>query len=314
MKKCSFLLFLSIIAFLNFSCRKTDITPAYLLLSVEDFQNCINVSNFNKIHDTNYDAEELDIMKQQNFTDVLVTLNGKELGYWKLPCKIPLLPDYSHQNNLEIIPCVRVPNTTFTTVEYGFLNPAKFLLDMNKEGKYELSDLKSDLKFEYREEVVFTVLETFTQSTRFVPDSNYKIPIEIVHESGKSMGKIALEDTLYYFKVATPHFTLDLANKAGRVVRHFWELYYKCDDGLMTTYLTFSSNPKIEFDGIVLPSTNGVWKRAYFDITNLVTPMSDGSYKVSVSLGIKGHRASNNSKNAYFYFESMKLISGAPIR
>jgi len=308
MKKCYFLLFLSIIVFLNFSCRKTNITPAYLLLSVEDFEDCIDVSNF---HDKGYGQEELDIIKHQQFRDVHVTLNGKVLGYWPLPCTIPLLPEYSSLDNIEIIPCVRVPNTTLTTIQYRFLRSERRFLEMEKEGKYTFSDFKPDLKFVYWEGVEFPVLETFTQSTRFVAikDSIYPATMEIVQdEEGKHMGRIALENTQKYFEVGTAHFNL-----AGGGVRHFWEIYYKCDDGEMTTYLRFQNTSMGNYsrDLIVCPPTNGSWKKLYIDITDIVSEAASYSanqVSASVSLSIRGLRTSE-SKNAYFYFGNMKLIS-----
>jgi len=312
MKKCFLLLFLSLIAFLHFSCKKPDITPAYLLLSIEDFEDCIDVSNFNRIHDTNYDNEELDIIKQQKFGYVLVTLNGKQVGYYALPCKVPLLPDYSAQNNIEVTPCVRILNTTFTAVRYDFLKPVRHFFKMEKEGEYKLSDIK----FEYRDEILFPLLETFTQSTLFAPvDSVYPTPMTIFHEGGESMGKIALEDDALYFNVATPYFTLDLMNAAGRVVKHFWEIYYECEHGDMMTYVTFRSPEFGTYhqDLVGFLSTNKERKKAYIDLTDYVIAVGSYSTQVSMRLGIRGLRAAGSeNQNAYFYFENMKLISGAP--
>jgi len=121
MKKCYTLFFITFIIFLNFSCKR-EITPAYLLLCEDDFKDCIHVANFNSVHETTYDDEELEAIKQQNFRDVLVSLNGKELGYWQLPCKIPLLPNYSDKNYVRILPCARVPYTSLTAVPYYFLS------------------------------------------------------------------------------------------------------------------------------------------------------------------------------------------------
>jgi len=96
-----YFLFFYFLIILFFSCKKQDITPIYLSLSEKDFSDCIDVSNFNKNHETVYDSVELNIIKQQNFRDVFVSLNGQELGFWNLSanpvtgsCKIPLLPNF----------------------------------------------------------------------------------------------------------------------------------------------------------------------------------------------------------------------------
>jgi len=319
MKKCDILLFLFLIAFLHFSCKKPDITPAYLVLSVEDFEDCIDNdrSKFNRIHDTTFDNEEWEVIRQQQFKDVFVTLNGKSLGYWPLPCKVPLLPDYSSLNNIEIIPCVRVANTTHTTRQYRFLKPVTRFLNIEKDSVYRFSDLK----FEYRDEILFPTIgganpmvETFMQGTRFdIVDSIYPTTMTIIHDGERSMGKIALEGNEPYFNVATPYFTLDLMNKAGRIVQHFWEISYKCDNGDMMTYLSFRNTDMGPYhhNMVGFRSTKGEWKRAYIDITDIVTMVGGYSTQVSMRLGINGFRASS-SENAYFYFENMKLISGAP--
>jgi len=304
MNKSCFLFFLSIIIFLNFSCRKTDITPAFLVLTVEDFQDRIdnNLSEFNRIHDTSYDQEEFDIIRQQNFTDVLVSLNGKQLGYWNLPCRIPLLPDYSGNNNIRIIPCVRIPNTTLTTVPYHFLKPVEVFLDIEKEGEYRFPNLK----FEYVPSVAFPMLETFEQGTRFASlDSIYGARMEV----SQSMGRIFLSDSLPYFNVATSYFHL-VGQENGQRIQQFWEMRYMCD-GEMTTYFNYIdpiSGITYAQDMIVLPSTKGSWKKVYIDLSNEIAWAARGASRVSVRLGIRGNRNSN-SGSAYFYFDHIKLIS-----
>jgi len=305
MKKCYFLLFLFISIFLYFSCRKTEITPAYLSVSIEDLQNCINVENFNDVHGTNYDKEQRDVIKQQNFKDILVSINGTELGYWQLPCKIPLLPNYSGTNNVRITPCVRIVNSiSLTTVQYTFVAPVEQTFNMEREGEYKLSNLK----FEYVKGVSFPVLETFAQSTIFQSNDTIdgaRMEISYNEELNKYVGKIALDnDSLKYFNVVTPYFPLK-----GHLVKHFLEMYYKCEGGEMTVSLnfqnTYSGAPPQDL--AVLPSSKS-WKKIYVDISEIIDLASGAAEQVSVRLYIQGNRNSN-SKNAYFYFGNVKLIS-----
>jgi hypothetical protein len=127
--------------------------------------------------------------------------------------------------------------------------------------------------------------------------------MEIIQKEGRSMGRIALNDSLKYFEVATSHLNL-----AGSGMRHFWEIYYLCDQGEMTTYLRFQNAAIYQQDLIVFPPTNGVWKRAYIDLTEHISWAAGYSSTVSVSLSIRGLRAPN-SQNANFYFGNIKLIS-----
>jgi hypothetical protein len=306
MKKNYSLIFLFLFLVLNFSCRKPDITPAYLILSDKDFIDCIDVSDFNITHDQNYDPKELDAIKQQRFKDVLVSLNGKELGYWQLPCKIPLLPNYSGNNNIRIIPCVRLINTTTTTIQYHFVTPIEQFFEMKKEGEYRLSDFK----LKYIPSVEFPVLETFTQSTDFKPraDSLYAAAIEIVYdkELKKDIGRIVLFDTVKFFDVVTSYFPL-----LGKGERQFWEISYKSINGEMTTHLNFEKTISgiTHQDMMVLPSTEGVWKKAYINITDIIMQVSSTAPQVSVRLEITGLRNNASLDTSYFYFENIKLIT-----
>ena len=300
--KNRFIFFLvPILFFLVFSCKKTDIIPAYLVLSSEEFENCVDVSNLKKEDGTNYEQEELKVIKQQTIKDVLVRLNGTNLGYWQVPCTIPLLPDYSIRNNISLIPCVRVPNTNLTTVPYYFLGQLTQFFDMEKEEVYKFSDIK----FEYVQSVAFPVLETFVSGTSFVPlDSNFKSTIII--SDTEPVGCITLGKTDKFFMVGTKDF-LDLK---GQGARQFWEICYKSENGEMTAFLNFDRTVQgvTHEDIVVLPPSKGAWKTAYIDITNIVQKASNIAPKVLVRLGLRGLKE-DESVDANFYFGYMKLIT-----
>jgi hypothetical protein len=302
MKNCHPFLFLFIIAFLHFSCKKPDITPAYLLLSEKDFQDCINMDNFNKEYKTDYDVNELKIISQQLFQDVHVSLNGQPLGFWRLPCTIPLLPNYSGENNIRFIPCVRSPGAVVTTMQYNFLEPITQFFNMEREGEYRLNDFK----FEYRKEISFPVLETFMQSTRFSRlDTVRSADINTNQkEDGRQVGKIELNDSLEYFNLVTDYFPL-----RGQGVQHFWEISYKCD-GEIPTYLNFRGAPSgVTIQNMaILPSTRGVWRKSYIDITEYVSRAAGNKSQIETRLGISGMRDSEFT-TANFYLEYVKLIA-----
>ena len=303
MQKIYTFFFLFFISFLFLCCKKPDITPAYLLLTQEDFTNCVDVSNFNKEHSENVplEAAELEAIKHQIFKDVFVSLNGKELGYWSLPCKIPLLPDYAGNNILRIIPCTRIPNTSLTTVQYSFLKPVEKHLYFTKE------DIVSNLnfKYEYETNVRFPKLEIFETSTSFVSRDTTQAKIVLADYDNKKVGKITLEDSLYFFNIVTDYFPL-----LGRGVKQYWEIYYKSENGEMTTYLNFQNTVSgvTHQDMIVLPATGENWKKIYIDLTDIVSMACGMANTVSVRLGIRGLK-NNENKNANFYFDYVKLIT-----
>jgi hypothetical protein len=263
-------------------------------------------AKFNEIHKTDYDSIEFDIIRQHNFRDVFVSLNGTNLGFSQLPCTIPLLPDYSKKNNIRIIPCVRFSysNASLTTIQYSFVEPVEQFFEMEREKEYRFSDLFSDFKLKYLDSVSFPLLETFEQGTRFSSiDTIHGAPIEIYRENGKSMGRIVIKDSLKYFKIATDFLIL-----RGQGAKHFWEISYKCDQDI-TTFLHFQkASTIITQDMIGLYKTNGDFKKAYIDLTDIVTQVAGTDKMVSVRLCISGIRNSD-SATANFYFENVKLIS-----
>ena len=287
---------------MDFSCQRPDITPAFMVFTMEDFKDCIDVSTFNKDHGTDFDNYELKVISQQDFRDVSLSLNGVERGYWPLPCRITLLPDYSRPNNIRVIPCVRFFYNTKTTTRYHFLEPVEEFFDLEKEGEYRFPNLK----FKYRESVSFPVLETFIQDTRFSSiDTIHGATLEIsqIEEEGvvKPVGKVVL-GAFPYFNIATDYFTL-----AAGGTQQFWEIYYKCD-GEMTTYLDFNNATYPSQNMVVLLPTKGEWKKAYIDISQAVSDAAGYATEVSVRLGIRGNKVANSTQ-AYFYLGNIKLIT-----
>jgi len=310
MKKNYLLLFPLFLFFLFFSCKKKEITPAFILLTEDDFKYCINVDNYNSTHQTpyTYGKEELEVIKQQTIKDVLVNFNGKSLGYWRLPSKIPLLPNYSGSNNIQIIPCVRILNSSLTAAPYYFLEPVpkETFFEIEKEGEYTFKDLK-DLKYEYVRSVEFPVLETFAKSTSFKPfDTIYTTPLEIFYhpDEKKNVGRVELKDTVDFFNVVT-----GFLNLKGVGTRKFWEMKYKCESGEMILYLNFrnTSTGIFQQDMAVLPESNS-WKKVYIDLTDIISWVSGSSDNVSVLLGIRGNRNQNATK-ATFYIDNIKLVT-----
>jgi hypothetical protein len=298
MKKSYLFYFLLMIAFLAFSCKKPDITPAYLIFSADEFY--VDVSNFNEKHDTNYDNEELEIIKLHTFNDVYVSING-HAEYWHMPCTIPVLPDYDHVNNIRIVPCAKIANNTATTIPYHFLQPVEKEIFLAKEERYNITDIK----FEYRNEISIPLLETFVQSTNFASiDTANGAEIELVEENGKHYGKIVVNDQNKYFDVATDYFYLN-----GSSTRQLWEIYYKSNNGEMVTYLNFQNTVTgfVAQDMVIFPATHGDMKKAYIDITEWIYRACGTASRVSVRLGIRGLRNANAEK-AEFFIGNVKLI------
>jgi len=308
MKKFYLFFYISVIFLLNFTCQRIE--PAiYLVLTKENFENCIDVSDFNSTHDKDYSEYNLDIISKQSFTDVYVEFRGTSLGYWALPCTIPLRPDYSGINNVMVTPCVRVVRTSLATQKYVFVSPIEWRIENIEAGE---TYTFPEPTFKYLPSVDFPILETFEQSTNFTPrDSAFNSSVEIyIDDSEKKMGRIALEDSAIYFDVVTNSFIKLL----GQFETQFWEISYKIDNGTLFTHLNYKDSPLgITYQPLNwYPSTTNIsgnnWKKAYIDITEQVQMASNGAHQLSVRLQMTGLK-DDELRNAYFYFEYIKLIT-----
>lgn len=302
MKKNYILLFFAVLVLFVSSCDDTDLTPAYLVITKEDLQNCVNVSTFNDDQDEAYGEIELNAIASQNFKDVWVYLNGKNLGCWELPCKIPILPNYTDSNYVQLVPGIRLNGVSTMIPVYPFLAPFNTTYYMDKDKTYRLSD--RNVKFKYAAAVKFPLLETFEQSTEFSSIDADGVNMEISTEDNKTVGKITLQDTVTLFDIKSPTYYL---KGSGNFT--FWEMDYKCDNDISIQLFVYTSTGTISPVSLVtLNKTNGVWKKIYINLTSTLTDYTTSAATIGVELVMTGNRLSNNNVTN-FYFDNIKLIT-----
>jgi len=283
-----------------------DTDFVYLILPDKYLANCIDIQNFNPPYGTIYSNKELAVIAHQKFSVVQISLNGNKVGYYSLPCTIPLYPDFNADfNAVQISPAVRDANSAMTIIPYYFTLPISRRLENLEPGKeYKFSNFL----FEYISNVEFPVLETFEQTTHFAPNDANSASMSICYDAelNNNIGKITLEGSQAYFDVVTPYFHL----QGGGGKNQFWEIYYKSDNGIMNTHLNFRNSPTevIHKDVCVLPETNGLWEKIYIDISDIIRVASDMDPQISVRLQITGLK-NDDTKPAYFYFGNIKLIT-----
>lgn len=302
MKQIHLLIILSAIFITFTSCDEPDLTPAYLVITEADFQNCVDVSNFNVLHEQSYDQFQLDAISSHKFKDVWVYVNGKSLGCWELPCKVPILPNYSEPNIIKLVPGIRLNGVSTMIPAYPFLAPFTATYNMDKEGTYYLSE--KEVSFSYPEKIGFPLLETFDQSTAFSSIDADGINIEIANENEKTIGKISLEDTLKFFDVKSP---ILLLKGSGNFT--FWEMDYKCDNHIYCElFIHTISGVTVPISLVSLNPTNGQWKKIYINLTSTLTDYTTTSAIIPIELVMSGNRKSDQS-NTYFHFDNLKIIT-----
>ncbi|HPE40551.1 MAG TPA: hypothetical protein PLI77_05615 [Bacteroidales bacterium] len=302
MKKGYILFLITILVLISSSCDDTDLTPAYLIITKEDLQNCINTSTFNDDQDEAYGEIDLEAIRSHHFKDVWVYLNGKNLGCWELPCKIPILPNYSDSNFVQLVPGIRLNGVSTMIPVYPFLTPFNTTYYMDRENSYQLSD--RNVNFKYAPAVKFPLLETFEQSTEFASIDSDGVNIQIVSHDNRTVGQISLQDTVTFFDVKSPKYTL---KGSGNFT--LWEMDYKCDNDVFIELFVHNISGTITPVSLVtIKATNGEWKKIYINLTSTLTQFTSSASTIGVELVMNGNRLGNNAVTN-FYFDNIKLIT-----
>lgn len=306
MKQIQILIILSAFIITFSSCDDTDLTPAYLVITEADFQNCIDMTNFNTLHEESYDQFQLEAIASQKFKDVWVYVNGKNLGCWELPCKIPILPDFTEENIIKLVPGVRLNGVSTMIPAYPFLSIFTTSFMMDREQTYYLSE--RNISFTYPETIIFPLLETFDQSTSFETIDPDLVNIQIGKEDNKTVGIINLEttlnDSLDFFDIKSPILQL---KGSGNFT--FWEMDYKCDNNIYCEiFIHTSAGPIVPVSLVSLNPTNGQWKKIYINLTSTLTNYTTTSSRIPIELVMTGNRKSDQS-NTSFFFDNLKIIT-----
>ena len=284
------------------SCKQPNLTPAYILITPEDINNCVDVSNFNETHGTSYDEEQLSAFQQHTFTHVNVYVNGKNLGCWEVPCKVPVLDMNGEDTaSVVILPAFRKTGMTNTVMGYPFFNVLLKKILLKPGETYAFSD--DPLSFRYTSYSDCPYLETFINSSSFSStDTAHNITFVPDHHDGRSVGFISLTSD-DYFDVATPYIKLPARNYYVML-----EVTYKIDAN-MEVGLKLStgqySNTVHSLGGMY--ATDGEWKTIYFDLAKVISSYHyTGTAWTTASIVLTGIGEKN--KNTNFYIDNIKII------
>lgn len=270
-------LILSIVAITLFvnSCQEPDLTPVYIHVVPEDFDNCIDVSNFNETHDQNFDQEQLLALTRHTFTHVNVYVNNKNLGCWELPCNVPVLDVNSNDTStLVLIPAFPMSGMGNTISGYPFINICRQKVILKKGTTYEVSENKP--VYQYSEYAKFPYFETFSNSTSFTTSASSMTSLNLLPTTydGKNVGEVILSDENgQSFDVTSSAFIAPVGS-----YRTILEIRYKTDVNMSvaikmkTAYNPYNAYPI----GGVYKSPDE-WKTIHFDLTNTINSYHSGS-------------------------------------
>ena len=300
MKKTLYALLPLILLFCG--CKQPNLTPAYLEITYNDINNCVDMSNFNETHSVNYDAEQLAAFQQHNFTHVNVYVNGKNLGCWQVPCKVPIL-DVSAEDtsNVVILPAFRKTGMTTTIQGYPFFNILQKRLLLKPGETYNLAN--DPLQFIYSPSALCPYLETFSNSSSFTPsDTSNPITFRPTIHDGRSVGAITMT-TDTSFDVASIPISLPARNYYV-----YLEITYKIDSNMeLGMKISTAQHPNTVHPLGGMYSTDGKWKTIYFELESLLQNYHYTAGNITNATIILSGIGERN-KNTNFYIDNIKII------
>ena len=290
------------------SCKRIDLVPAYIVITPEDFENCIDVSNFNETHDQNFDQDKLAALTRHKFTHVNVYVNNKNLGCWELPCKVPVL-DVSNTDSCTLImlPAFPMSGMANTISGYPFLNITRQKVLLQKDHVYEVAQNRP--KYVYSEYTLFPYFETFSNSTSFspvpTPDSTQNdLTFMPVAYEDKNVGEIILNDGAgLHFDVQSTPFTVPVGSY--RVVL---EIRYKTEGKMdISAKMSGAYYPYRWYSVGGINASPNEWKTIHFDLTNTINSNygSSGNW-TDLTLMLTG--VGKEGQDTHYYIDDIKVV------
>jgi len=309
MRKFIYLITSVLLIFIGISsCKRADLTPAYIVVTPEDFDDCIDVSNFNETHDQNFDQEQLVALTRHKFTHVNVYVNNKNLGCWELPCKVPVL-DVSNTDSctLVLIPAFPMSGMANTISGYPFLNITRQRVLLQKDHVYEVA--KNRPKYVYSEYARFPYFETFANSTSFSPvpspsPTQAELTFLPVAYEDKNVGEIILNDANgLHFDVQSTAFPVPVGSY--RVVL---EIRYKTEGKMdISAKMSGAYYPHRWYSVGGINASPNEWKTIHFDLTNTINE-NYGSAGNSTEFTLMLAGVGEEGKETRYYIDDVKVV------
>ncbi len=284
-------------------CKDTDLTPAFIYVTADDINNCVDVSTFNADHDLNFDAEQLSALQQHNFTHVNVYVNNKNLGCWRLPCKVPVL-DINSTDSSEVIllPCFRKTGMEATIQGYPFFNILKQKALLVRGETYNVSD--NPPVYVYSSYAHFPFFETFANSSSFsTTDSTNQHTFYPTSVDGRTVGEIVLNEE-ESFDVSSIDITVPVYNYYT-----FLEITYKTEGDInIGLKMSTSQYPNTVYPLGGIYSSDGEWKTIYFELSSILLDYHYTGSEGSVINLILDGMADADKDQTHFYIDNIKVI------
>lgn len=303
--KYSFFIFLTCAGFLFSSCDDADLAPSYIEITENQLINAMNVVDFNQIHETNYDAEDLVAIQSSLFRDVWITVNNDSRGVYSLPCKVPVLA--SDSCNVTIMPAIRLNGYSTILPAYPFAIKSTRRAFLKTGESTVISG--NDINFQYEQNITFPVLETFEAGTRFSKlESDTGTTFQIASTEKGKVGHILLDEQNTFFDLVISGLKLP---GYGKYV--LLEIDYKCEAEFAVSLLLKNASGYQVHDALVNVMKTDEWKKIYINLTQSISRNYVGSdgFATDVKLYLSGgvnYDENGNPIPTNFYMDNVKVL------
>ncbi len=283
------------------SCKKTDLTASYIYIDASSFS--IDMTGFNDEFSTGYDQGELECIASQNFPDAWVMVNGKDLGTWELPCKIPVLA--KENATVQIFPGVKLNGVSTSRPRYPFTDANKQTINLKPS---EITKISS-IPVKYYSTTAFKVVENFERDYNgyFAAEDSNGVNFEHIYDMDNPtnrIGMISLEDSVMDFNVLTSALRFN-----SDVQYVFLEMDYRCDVENAQIYagvlITKPTTVVATDEPLVVVNASPKWKKIYINLTQAVL-RNHISEAVSYRVYLSGGRS--DSTPIHYYFDNIKVV------
>lgn len=283
------------------TCKKVDLTPAYIVINQEDIVLSLENLELNQFNSPSG-------LLAHDFSDIWLTANGEKMGIWELPCRVPILE--SGDVNVIVQAGVKMNGMSTTRPIYPFLESYKTTISVARGEEVRLQPV---FKY-YGPSLHFPLVEnfesagtTFSNTDTTSPAALNKIyDAELIYhndarpeEVNTASGMIQLKDSVTSFEIVSNKLALP---GAGKYV--FLELNYKCDQEIYSGLVVSQSSMIPTHEPlVVMRPTGGKWKKIYINLTLAVSRNITATGFQILFSGVK-----NNSEVANFYFDNIRVM------
>lgn len=210
--------------------------------------------------------------------DAWVYVNDQPIGVFNLPCTIPILATGFQKIN--VYAGIKDNGLTESRTKYlMFENFQTYGVDLKAgEIAYMTGTLQPVVKY-YPSSVIDIWNENFDNAAiDFIADPNSETGVTFIGDStlafeGQGMGKIELVSGLTYARVITAQ-SFDLPQQGKPV---YVELDYNTNNSMAIGIQAINGTELTNLDQTVIFATNGVWKKIYINLTELVSQQTSAN-------------------------------------